>query len=657
MGTITVAKTAGFCFGVDRAVSLVYELLAQGKKVCTLGPIIHNPQLVEDLQKKGARIIDTPEQARPDEIVVIRSHGVSADVYQVLSESGAAYADATCPFVAKIHRIVAEHSAQGKVILIAGDKDHPEVKGISGHCKGRVFVFKDLEELHGICQNNKFIQKNLCIMVAQTTYNTAKWQKCTEFIKKLYTNVTIFGTICSATSQRQNEAVSLAAQSDLMVVIGGRHSSNTAKLRDICSDYCKTILVETAQEIDRAVVQGAHKIGITAGASTPAAIIKEVLQTMSEIVNTNEEFNFEEALNESLKPIYTNDTVVGIVSSIAPNEIQVEIGTKHAGYVPLSELTDDPSAKPEDLVKKGDELNLVVLRVNDQEGTVMLSKKKYDAIKGFEDIVKAEEENTILEGTITNVIKGGVLALTNGVQVFIPASQATASRNEPLEDLKGKTVKFRILEVNRGRRRAVGSIRSVLAEERKALEEQFWSTIEIGKVYNGVVKSITSYGAFVDLGGVDGMVHISELSWSKIKHPTEVVNVGDHVEVYIKDIDTEKKKISLGYKKSSDNPWEVFKRDYQVGDVIQAKVVSITSFGAFAQIVPGVDGLIHISQISRERVNSVADVLKVGDVVDVKITEADLEKKRISLSMRAVIEEREAAEQSEIVAEANEYME
>lgn len=358
---------------------------------------------------------------------------------------------------------------------------------------------------------------------------------------------------------------------------------------------------------------------------------------------TEDGASFEAMLEESLKSFNTDEKVRGVVIRIAPNEVYVDVGRKQAGFVPVDELSADPNVKPEDIVKVGDEIELLIMRTNDQEGTIMLSKKRLDAAKGWEAVTAAAEDGTILDGTVTEILpKGGIIAVTHGVRVFIPASQATASRGEPLEGLLKKDVRFRIIEVNRGRRRAVGSIRSVLADERKALAEKFWETAEEGKEYTGTVKSLTSYGAFVDLGGIDGMIHISELSWDRIKHPSEVVNVGDTVKVYIKGLDREKGKISLGYKRQEDNPWEVLRRDYPVGSVVDATVVGMTTFGAFARIIPGIDGLIHISQIADHRIEKPQDVLKNGDVVKVKITEIDFEKKRVSLSIRALLEDEQA---------------
>ena len=637
-----------------------------------MGEIIHNAQVVEELDSLGAVAVDSLEklleleeqlsqQNRPYIPVIIRSHGVPKKVYEALDSRSIPYIDATCPNVKRIQKIV-EEQPEGTLVLIAGDAVHPEIQGIIGHCNVTCVTFISAKELAEFTENHANLSKMNSVMVAQTTFNTSEWQKCVETAKNLYTNLKIFDTICKATLMRQTEAAQLAEVSDIMIVIGGRHSSNTQKLSDICSRFTKTIWVETARELLSGQadvvcqIDAGSRVGVTAGASTPVRIIKEVQKTMSEILK-EEEMSFEEMLNQSFKSTYTGEKVKGIVTGIAPNEITVDIGTKHTGYVPLSELTNDPSLSTEDIVKKGDEIELVVLRVNDVEGTVMLSKKRLDAQAGFEKVMAAAGTGEVLSGTVTDVVKGGILAVTEGVKVFIPASLSGVSKNEPLEQLLKQKVDFVIREVNEKRHRAVGSIKDVLKEQKKVLEDKFWSEVEVGKRYQGVVKSITSYGAFVDLGGVDGMVHISELSWLRIKHPSDVVKVGDVLDVYVKDIDVENKKISLGYKKTEDNPWEVLKRDYEVGSVVTAKVVSMTAFGAFAQIIPGVDGLIHISQISNERINKPQDVLTIGQEVQVQITDIDFEKKRVSLSMKALLEDNaqeEAAEASEETAEVNE---
>lgn len=641
--SVTVAKSAGFCFGVSRAVNIVNKLLDEGKEVFTLGPIIHNQQMVDELASKGVKIADTPDDVKKDATLVIRSHGVPLSVINRINELGLNYADATCPFVMKIHKTVAEHSADGEIIIIAGDEQHPEVQGIIGHCVGEYHTYSDCEQLNEIIDKFPYLKnKSLCV-VAQTTFDVSEWKKSLKILQKLCTNTKIFDTICSATSDRQSEAEVLASISDLMLVIGGRHSSNTNKLYHICKQKCKeTYLIESVSELPLSAVKHADRIGITAGASTPASIIKEVLVTMTEenknLTESKTEPNFEELLEESFKNYNTDGRVHGVVVGVTPTEVRVDVGRKQTGIIPLNELSSDPNAKPEDLVKVGDELDLIIMKTNDQEGTILLSKRLLDAQKGWDEIIKAEEEKTVLTGVVTDVVKGGVIAVTNGVRVFIPASQATATRGENLENLLKKEVSFRIIEVTKQRKRAVGSIRSVLNEERKKKAEEFWASAEVGKKYTGTVKSLTSYGAFVDIGGIDGMVHISELSWNRIKNPSEVVSVGDTVEVYIKALDQEKGKISLGYKKAEDNPWEILKRDYPVGTVCEVEIAGLTQFGAFARIIPGIDGLIHVSQISNERVEKPEDVLSVGQKVQVKITAIDFENKRISLSMKALLE-------------------
>lgn len=647
MSEIKTAKTAGFCFGVDRAVKLVYEELEKHSgKVATLGPIIHNRDVVDDMKKKGVRIIESVDELEAGEKAVIRSHGVGRKIYDELVQKGNEFIDATCPFVARIHKIVREKSEEGYFILIAGDKNHPEVQGIVGHCDENCLVFKDESELKDFFEKKyKNLEKKLAI-VAQTTYNILVWGECLKAIPEDKENILVFDTICNATSQRQSDAALLSEEADVMIVVGGKNSSNTVKLFNVCSEHCRSYHIENADELYTLDLKNADKIGITAGASTPAYIIKEVQNTMAEIL---EDINFEEALEQSFKKVHTGERVKGYIAALNNSEAIVDIGTKHTGYVPLSELTDDPSKKPSDVVSVGEEVDLIVTKINDQEGIVMLSKKKVDELVGFDNITKAKDEEKVLEGIVQNVVKGGVLVSVDGVKVFVPASQTGVSRDKSLDELLKKKVELKVIEVNEARRRAVGSIKAVAKAQKEAAKAAFWETAEVGKVYKGEVKSLTNYGAFVDLGGIDGMVHISELSWSRIKHPSQVVNVGDVLEVYIKELDKEAGRISLGFKKAEDNPWVKFENNYKVGDVVKAKVVSITPFGAFAQIIEGVDGLIHISQIADQRVENVADVLKVGQEVEAKITEVDIEKKRISISMRALLEpeKEEEAEDAE----------
>ena len=657
--TIRVAKTAGFCFGVKRAVEIVYNMLDEGKRVCTLGPIIHNMEMVNELKERGCNSIDSVEECPEGATVVIRSHGVGKNVYDKLSELGIDYVDATCPFVKKIHRIVKQAGEQNIPVLIAGNKNHPEIQGIMGHCAGDCFTFNSDDELNELIPKIPFEKNNDVFVVAQTTFSKKEWKKCLKTVKKVYTNAKIFDTICKATSERQEEAEEISSGSDLMIVIGDRHSSNTAKLYDICSRQCgRTFLIETAKELDKNLVSISRSIGVTAGASTPARIIKEVLDTMSEEIKSSETVeteSFEAMLEESLKNFNTNERVMGTVISIAPNEVIVDVGRKQSGFIPADELSNDPTLKPEDVVKVGDEVELLIMKTNDAEGTIMLSKRRVDAQKGWEELKELAETNEVLTGKVASVVKGGVIVVYNDNRVFIPASQATASRDESLEELVGQEVQFRLIEVSqKGRmRRVVGSIRSVLREQRAAQRATFWETCEVGKHYTGVVKSLTSYGAFVDLGGVFGMIHSSELSWTHIKNPSEVVAVGDKVEVYVKDINEETKKISLGYKDPDANPWEILRRDYPIDTVVDATIVGLTTFGAFANVIPGIDGLIHISQIANQRIEKPEDVLKVGDKVKAKIIAIDFDKKRVSLSIRALLPVEEpaaAAEEEEVVA-------
>ena len=638
---IILAKTAGFCFGVNRAVKLTYELLEQGRPVATLGPLIHNPQVVEDLESKGAITCDSVDDVPDGCEVVIRSHGVGQSVYDKISTRRLAYHDATCPFVTKIHKIAARAGAEGAMLLVAGDAKHPEVQGIVGHTTGKVEVFANLAELEKLLP--ELTQQKSIFAVAQTTFNVQSWETCKEFLKNQCTNAKIFDTICNATWARQQEAEDLSQKCDHMVVIGGHHSSNTQKLLQVAARHTRAVNVETADELDRDWLRGAQTVGVTAGASTPSSIIEEVLNCMSEEIR--DDMSFAEMLEASeAKPLYAGKIVKAKVISVSPTECVVGIdGSKHTGIVKLSEMSHDPNAKMEDLVKVDDELDLVVVKINDQEGVDTLSRVRFEAQKGMKDVSEAAENGTVMEGDVMEANKGGVVVNVKGVRVFVPRSQATMRRDEDYTKLVGQHVKLVITEC--AGRKIVGSINKVTAEENKAKRDEFWKNVEVDKQYTGVVKSLTSYGAFVDIGGVDGLCHISELSWNNIKHPSEVVSVGDTIEVYVKSYDPENQKVSLGYKKEEDNPWEKLKNEYPIGSEFEAPVVSITKFGAFVRILPGIDGLVHISEISNERVNKVSDVLKVGDMVKVKLINVDFDRKRISLSMKACLDE--AAEDAE----------
>ena len=645
---LELARSAGFCYGVRRAVELAEQAAAQGTPCVMLGSIIHNQAVIGRLAEQGLRSVKTPEEVPDGASVIIRSHGESRAVYKTLESRGAQILDATCPNVTRIHEIVRQAEEQGRRPVIVGTPDHPEVTAIAGWCREPVVV-------SGAEALEKWLleapdRRNLPItLVSQTTSTRKIWDDCVKKAKKECTNAEFFDTICGATSKRQEEARQLAEKCSMMVVIGDSQSSNTKRLAELCREVCPRVqLIESAEELDLTGLSQADMVGITAGASTPAWIIKEVYDKMSEEIMEIEQ-SFAEMLEESIKPINNGDKVTGIVDSITPTEIQVDWGFKYPGYIPLAELSDDPTVKPEDLVKVGDEIEAYVMQVSDRDCQVKLSKKRLDMVKGWEEIEAASENETVVEGFVTEDNKGGVVVSVKGIRVFVPASQTGLPRETPMAELLKHKVRLVITEVNRARRRVVGSISKVQRAERAAAAEKVWAEIEDGKRYTGTVKSLTSYGAFVDIGGVDGMVHISELSWSRIKHPSEVVKVGDTVEVYVISADKEKKKISLGMKDHSQDPWTVFTSTYQVGDTANVRIVKLMTFGAFAEVVPGVDGLIHISQIADHRIEKPGDVLAEGDKVDVKITDVDMENKKISLSIRALLEpavEEDSAEEA-----------
>ena len=637
--SVILAKSAGFCYGVERAVKLAEQTAREKGSCVMLGSIIHNAHVVQDLEALGARQVDDVSQVRPGETVIIRSHGETRQVYQQLEALGAEVVDATCPNVRRIQRLVAGAGEEGRTPLIIGEQHHPEVLGAASWSEDSVIV-DGPAALEAWLAEDPARRAMPLMAAAQTTYIRSLWEDCVKILKKQCTNVKISDTICDATHKRQSEAAEIAAMSDVMVVVGDRKSANTKHLTEICSARCPVVYqVERVNELKGDFLNGCSVAGLTAGASTPAGIIKEVYARMSDEIKNMEatEESFEEMLEKSFKTLNTGEKVTGIVTAVGPTEVQVDLGCKQAGYISINELSADPNVKPEDVVKVGDEIETYIIRVNDVEGYAMLSKKRLDAVKVWEDIEKAREEKTTLEGKVTEENKGGIVVNVKGVRVFVPASQSGQPRGAELSAMIGQTVSLRITEVNRARRRVVGSIKAVTYEARQAAQAEIWENIEVGKHYTGTVKSMTSYGVFVDIGGVDGMVHISELSWSRIKNPAEVVSVGDTLDVYVISFDPEKRKISLGVKDRSCNPWDKFMETYHVGDVASVRIVKLMTFGAFAEVVPGVDGLIHISQIADRRIEKPGDVLAEGDIVDAKITAIDEEKQKISLSIRALL--------------------
>ena len=656
---VTVAENAGFCFGVARAAKLVEDEIAkniEGQRIFTLGKLIHNDTYNAYLASCGVGVID-PDGLEAAAVsatkespvkVFVRAHGIPVTIKRQLdrlSEQNPnfSYVDCTCVFVNKIHKIISDHNDPEGTLLVLGNKDHPEVLGFCSCFDGKIITFENNEQFTELVDLG--IIGNQCtktpIAVAQTTQNLGEWEKIKKILEKLYTNALIFDTICNVTEKRQIEAVKLSRASDLMVVIGSRGSSNSAKLYDICRAECaNTVMIENADELKLYDPQTYKKVGIVAGASTPHGIIQEVERKM------NKTENFEELLNESFKTLNTGDTVTGYVTAVNDGELQLDLGAKVTGIIKADKVTDDPNAKLTEMFKIGDAVEAFVVRVSDVEGFATLDKTRTDANKNWNKIVAAKENGDILEGKVIEVVKGnvGVIVLVDTTRVFVHASQTGLPKNADLSEMMGKTVSLRLTEVEN--RRAKGSISVVLREERRRAVEEFWANIEEGKQYTGKVRSITNFGAFVDLGGVDGMVHTTELSWKRIKSPAEVVSVGDEITVTVKSFDAEKKRISLGYKTEATNPWNIFKSNYAVGDIVTVKIVNMMPFGAFAEIVDGVDGLIHISQIAMTKIAKPADVLEIGQSVDVKITEIDDEKQKVSLSIRVLLEEAKALAES-----------
>ena len=647
MKEIVLAESAGFCFGVNRSVSLAEQMLDQYTECYSLGQLIHNDDVVRHFQERGLHVVNTPEEVPEGAPVIIRAHGVSKDVKQRLQARTEHVVDSTCPKVLRIHKLVAEAGAEGRQVVVIGTRTHPEVIAICGWCEGAE-VFENADELEKyLAEHPDFAQKPIT-MVIQTTQTRKNFESCEKQLNKECTNLKIFDTICEATSTRQSEAIKLATDCDAMVVIGGKKSANSVHLADLCREHCRNVqFIENCGELDLACLRPANKVGMTAGASAPSWIIKEVKQTMTDEIKNEEtaagevtaEKSFEELLEESFKTIYNGDKVTGEVVAITPTEVNVDLGMKYSGFIPTTEFTDETGAKIEDCVKVGDKIEAVVVRVNDVEGTVQLSKKRLDAAKSWETIVAAAESGEVLEGVVTETNKGGIVVSVKGNRVFVPASQTGLPREADMNTMVKQTVRLKITEVKG--RRVVGSIRAVLRDERRAAAEKVWEEIEVGKHYEGVVKSISSYGVFVDIGGVDGMVHVSELAWGRVRNPADVVSVGEKMDVYVISFDKEAKKISLGHKDPNGNPWTKFTETYQEGDVAKVKIVKLMDFGAFAEVLPGVDGLIHISQIADRRIGKPGDVLTVGEEVDAKITAIDDEKQKISLSIRALLNDRD----------------
>jgi small subunit ribosomal protein S1 len=631
-----VAKTAGFCFGVDKAINTVNNTIKTSiTPIYTLGPIIHNEQVVEGFKARGVNVIndiDEIENLEAESNIVIRAHGITPELHEKLIMKNLKIIDATCPYVKKIQKLVKKKYDEGWKIVIVGDKEHPEVKGINGWCNNEALIISSCDEI----DKWEIEDVKICV-VAQTTITFNKWETINNYLEKKFENIIKFDTICNATSQRQIEAMDIAKQVEVMIIVGGHASSNTQKLYEVCSKYCpETFKIEMPGDLPIEYIKKYKKFGLTAGASTPDWIIKEVIEKMSELDKQENELSFKDAFESSLVTLSSGQVVKGKILGFNNAEVFIDLGFKSDGIIPMGEFTDDPDFKPEESLKIGDEVEVFVIRVNDVEGTVLLSKKKVDSLKTWDKIEEAFLNKTPVKAKIVEIVNGGVISNAGGVKIFIPASHISDRFVKDLKEFLKQVVTIRIIEFNKQKRKFVGSVKVILQEERAQSEGEIWGNIEVGKKYVGTVKSFTDFGAFVDIGGVDGLVHLSEISWTKIKHPSEVLKLGDKIDVTILEFDKDKRRISLGYRKGEDNPWNKVIEKYKVGDVISGSVARLVPFGAFIEIEKGLDGLVHISQISNFRLTKPGDVLKVGQMIEAKIIEINLENKKISLSIKEV---------------------
>lgn len=619
---IFIAPHSGFCFGVRTAIQKGEELIKEGLgPVATLGPLIHNPQEVDRLSRMGI-ISRESFQDIVENKVLIRTHGVAPEVYAECKRRGLEILDCTCPFVRKVQKIAHERSLNGDLVLILGNKAHPEVMGILGWAGENSIAFTEIDEL----DLNQLKGKNVSL-VSQTTENVARFEKAAQVLKESAGHLEVYNTICSATQERQNDALDLAKKVDIMIVIGGKNSANTQKLVSLCEKQTKTYHVESAQDLTPQMYN-AVKIGITAGASTPDWIIREVIDKMNEELMTMEECLEQEGA--SIKPVELHEIVTGVVVKVNNDEVLVDIGGKSEGVIPNKELGNDE-------VNVGDEVQVMVIRMENKEGNMVLSKKRVDQQLAINKLAEDFEKGNIIEAKVSEAVKGGVI-VNIGVRGFVPASLLDTKYIEDINSFVGQTLKFKIVEYKPEDRKVILSRRAVVEEEEKALKEKFWSEIEEGQTIKGTVRRLSNFGAFIDLGGVDGLLHISEMGWGRVRRAGDVVKVGEEVEVYVLSVDKENQKISLSLKKLIPNPWEDAAEKFAVGNIVTGKVVRIASFGAFVELADGVDGLVHISQISWSRVEKVEDALTIGQEVQAKVLDLDLENKKISLSIKETTE-------------------
>jgi len=650
--TVRVAESAGFCFGIECAVKTVYEQIATGSPVYTYGPITHNEIVCGELEEKGVKILHGIAEADDikDSTIIIRSHGVDKKTFDALKSTEESHnnkiIDATCPFVGRIHKIVFEESQAGSDVIVIGDASHPEVQGISGWCVGRCTIIDSEEE----ARNYEVFGDKKTVLVAQTTFNLKKFKVLVEILQKKIYNINVVNSICNATEKRQRETSELARNSDAMIVIGGSNSSNTRKLVEISEKECKnTYHIQTGNDLDLNSFRSFRCVGITAGASTPKTIIKEVQEIMSEM-------NFDAMLDESMKTIHNGEVVEGKVIYVKEDEIALDIGYKADGIIPRSEYTNTPNLDLRTVVKEGDTIQAKVLKVNDGEGQVSLTYKRLAAERGSEKLAKAFEDKEVLKAKVTEVLGGGICVVYDEARVFIPASLVSDTYEKNLDKYKDQEIEFIVTEFQPKKRRIIGDRKQLLVARKAEAMKKLFDTIKVGDVIEGTVKNITDFGAFIDLGGADGLLHISEMSWGRVESPKKVFKVGETVRAFIKDI--QGNKVALSMKFPDQNPWADAEEKFAVGNVVTGKVARMTDFGAFVELLPGVDALLHVSQISRDHIEKPSDVLKTGQEITAKIVDFNLDEKKISLSVKALLPpketEAEGAQEENSVADAAE---
>jgi (E)-4-hydroxy-3-methyl-but-2-enyl pyrophosphate reductase (IPP and DMAPP forming) len=648
---IKLADHSGFCFGVKEALKKTEQTINDNKgknaKIYTCGPLIHNKTVTDELKEKGIDILDSPEDAPEGAIVIVRSHGEPEDFYRKAEANGLRLVDATCPFVKRIQKLVREAKNQGFHIVVVGDRDHPEVMGINGWCDNEASVVSNLEEAETVTEDRLFI-------VAQTTITAELFHQIVSFFEKKKKEIVVHNTICHATEERQKSCMETAIDSDLMVIIGGSDSSNSKKLYEIAKKYCgNTYFIENKESLPLKEVEKCNRIGISAGASTPERIIKEVIATMSELFTENKKdsmmHDLMDEIEKSLRLPRSGEIVNGEVIQVSNREIIVNLGCKKDGIIPKDEFTLEGDQELTDLFKEGDEIQAKVIKTDDGDGNILLSKKKLEVNEHWDEINNALENKSYVNAKIVKQVNGGVIAVYKEVSGFIPLSQLSDKFVEKADEFIGKTIPVRVTRVDQKRNKVVFSHKAYLTEERQKKVQEIWDSLHIGDVVEGTVMRFTEYGAFVDIGGIDGLLHISEISWGKLKHPQEALKIGEKIQVKILSMNTEKGKISLGLKQNKPEPWTVIDEKYQVGQVISGKIVQIKDYGAFVELEPGLDGLVHISEIAYKRVTNIADEISVGQEVSAKILEIDRDRKRISLSIKETLEPPMA--QDEAVAE------